>query len=51
MFILLTKDDFFGYEIVLDYIAKPKLFQTEQEAVMYAGEFCLTPFQVVDVKI
>jgi hypothetical protein len=51
MVIILTKDDFFGYEFVLNYAGKPKEFANQREAWDYADEMEIYPFQIIEVSI
>ncbi len=51
MFIIIKKDSFFGLEIVLDYLGKPKIFTCESEAMDFIKEFELEPTQIIEVTI
>jgi len=51
MFIILTKDDFFGYDFVIDYLGKAKQFKTLEEAELYICEMEIYPSQIIKVTI
>jgi hypothetical protein len=50
-YLLLVTDDFYNYELVINWCGKPKVFRTEDEAYFYAKELELQPFQIIEITI
>jgi hypothetical protein len=51
MFIILTKDSFYKYDLVINYCGRPKEFQSLDEAIQYVDEMELNPAQIIQVTI
>jgi len=51
MYLILTKDDFFGYEFVMDYMNQAKRFKTVAEAELYICDMEIYPSQIIKATI
>lgn len=50
-YMILIQDDWSQYALVENHLAKPKLFQSREEAWNYATEMELFRFQLIEVLI
>jgi hypothetical protein len=51
MFIILIRDNFWGYQVVKDYLGLPKRFEAESECIDYCKEKEIDIFQPIEVTI
>ena len=50
-YIILTQDDWSQYAICENHLAKPKIFESKEQAFDYVTEMELCPFQIIRVEI
>ena len=50
-YIILTRDKWTGLEVVPNCYNNPKQFKTEDEAIKYATEMEIFPFEIISVHI
>jgi len=50
-YMILTTDEFSQYELILGFNGRPKIFNSENEALKYVTEMELDAFQIIKVTI